>query len=97
MSIKVIIERQIIPGNDLVLNKLLMELRVKAMQAKGYISGETLRSMEDPNRYIVISTWESVEDWKAWAENEERMEIQAKVDAVLRVPASHHVYSYSGR
>lgn len=94
MAIKVIIERETIPGNELLLNKLLMELRAKAMVVKGYISGETLHSLENPNTYIVISTWETVEAWKAWAENEERKKIQAQIDALLRTPAVHRVYAY---
>jgi len=94
MAIRVIIERKTIPGNELLLNDLLMKLRTKAMGAKGYISGETLRSLEDSNVYIVISTWNSVEEWKAWADNKERKEIQAKIDALLKAPAIHRVYAY---
>jgi heme-degrading monooxygenase HmoA len=94
MAIRVIIERKTIPGNELLLNDLLMKLRTKAMSAKGYISGETLRSLEDSNVYIVISTWNSVEEWKAWAGNKERKEIQAKIDALLKAPAVHRVYVY---
>ena len=94
MAIRVIIERKTIPGNELLLNDLLMKLRVKAMNAKGYISGETLRTLEDPNSYIVISTWNSMEDWKAWADNAERQDIQTKVDALLQGPSMHRVYLY---
>jgi heme-degrading monooxygenase HmoA len=94
MAIRVIIERKTIPGNELLLSDLLMKLRTKAMSAKGYISGETLRSLEDSNVYIVISTWNSVEEWKAWADNKGRKEIQAKIDALLKAPAVHRVYVY---
>jgi heme oxygenase (mycobilin-producing) len=94
MAIKVIIERKAIPGNELELNRLLMELRAKAMKLKGYISGETLRDVDDPNTSIVIATWDSLEDWKAWEENKERKELQAKVDALLRAPARHRVFFY---
>ena len=83
MAIRIIIERKTIPGNELLLSDLLMKLRTKAMSAKGYISGETLRSLEDSNVYIVISTWNSVEEWKAWVDNKERKEIQTKIDALL--------------
>jgi heme oxygenase (mycobilin-producing) len=94
MAIKVIIERKAIPGNELELNRLLMELRAKAMKLKGYISGETLRDVDDPNTSIVIATWDSLEDWRAWEENKERKELQAKVDALLRAPARHRVFFY---
>jgi heme oxygenase (mycobilin-producing) len=94
MAIKVIIERKAIPGNELELNRLLMELRSRAMKLKGYISGETLRDVDDPNTCIVIATWDSLEDWKAWEDNKDRKEIQAKIDALLRAPARHRVFHY---
>lgn len=94
MAIRVIIEREIIPGNELELNTLLVQLRAQAMHAKGYISGETLRSLENPNNYIVISTWDSLEDWQSWEKNEKRKNIQSKIDTLLRTPSRHRVYVY---
>ncbi len=94
MAIRVIIERKTIPGNELLLNDLLMKLRTRAMTAKGYISGETLRSMDDANTYVVISTWNSVEDWKAWSGTKDRKDLQARIDALLKAPAVHRVYVY---
>lgn len=94
MAIKVIIERKAIPGNDLELNRLLMELRAKAMKVKGYISGETLRELDDPNTCIVIATWNTIEDWKTWESNKERVELQTRIDALLRAPAKHRVFVY---
>ncbi len=94
MAIKVIIERKAIPGNELELNRLLMELRSRAMKLKGYISGETLREVDDPNTSIVIATWDSIEDWKAWEDNPERKELQARIDGLLRAPARHRVFMY---
>lgn len=94
MAIKVIIERKAVPGNDLELNRVLMELRSRAMKVKGYISGETLRELDDPNTCIVISTWNSLEEWKAWESNADRMELQKKIDALLRAPSRHRVFVY---
>ena len=94
MTIKIIIERHTIPGNELVLSELLMQLRAEAMKTKGYISGETLRALHDSNKYIVISTWDSLEDWQAWEGNEKRKEIQGRIDALLRGSSSHQIYVY---
>ncbi|MFP3868966.1 MAG: antibiotic biosynthesis monooxygenase family protein [Desulfobacteraceae bacterium] len=92
--VKIFIERTTIPGNELSLNKLLTELRSLAMKSKGYISGETLRSLDDPNTFIVISTWDSLEDWKAWEKNEERQKIQGKIDDLLRGPTMHRIFGH---
>ena len=94
MAIKIIIERHTIPGNELKLSELLLELRAQAMKTKGYISGETLRALDDPNKYIVISTWDTLEDWREWEADGTRKQIQKNIDALLRTPSAHHVYTY---
>ena len=94
MAIRVLIERKIVPENQPRLNNLLMKLRGKAMLAKGYISGETLRSLDDPSEYLVISTWNSLNDWKRWESDKERHEIQNEIDSLLRAPSLHRVFVY---
>jgi heme-degrading monooxygenase HmoA len=94
MTVRVLIERNIVPGNEGVLNEHLVKLRSKAMGARGYISGETLRSVEDPNDYLVISTWNSLEDWRRWEADEERRNIQAEIDRLLSTPATQRVFAY---
>jgi heme-degrading monooxygenase HmoA len=94
MAIRVLIERKIVPENEPALSNLLMKLRGKAMLAKGYISGETLRSLDDPNEYLVISTWNSLDDWKRWEADKERQDIQSKIDSLLRAPAVQRVFVY---
>ena len=94
MAIRVLIERKIDPENELSLSNLLMKLRSKAMLAKGYISGETLRSLDDPNQYLVISTWNGLDDWRRWEADKERQEIQSEIDSLLRAPAVQRVFVY---
>ncbi len=95
MAIRVLIERRITPENEPGLGNLLRKLRGKAMSAKGYISGETLRSLDDPNEYLVISTWNSLDDWRRWEADKERQEIQTKIDSLLRAPAIQRVFVYN--
>lgn len=72
--IKVIIERQVEKGKDIT--PLLLKLRAAAMQYPGYVSGESLLSTEDSDNIVVISTWQMLEDWRAW----ENTQIRAKLD-----------------
>ena len=96
MAIRVLIERKIDTENEPSLGNLLRKLRSKAMSAKGYISGETLRSLNDPNEYLVISTWNSLDDWRRWEADKERQEIQSEIDSLLRAPAVQRVFVYDG-
>jgi heme-degrading monooxygenase HmoA len=94
MTIRVLIKRKVVPGNELTLADLLTRLRTLALQAKGYISGETLHALEDVNESLVISTWESLEDWRAWEANAGRRDLQAKIDRLLVYPSEHRVMLY---
>jgi heme oxygenase (mycobilin-producing) len=94
MAIRVFIEREIQSGNDLKLHNLLMQLRTKAMLQKGYITGETLRDVNNANKFLVIGTWNSVEDWNEWMANPERKKLQDDLDKVLKTPEKFSVYTY---
>jgi len=94
MAIKAIITRKVAKGRQRDLLPLLMELRTKAVNQKGYISGETLKGISDPDEFLVISTWRSLGDWKAWEDNPERREIQAKIDAILEEKTVAKAYLY---
>jgi len=71
-----------------------MQLRTKAMLQKGYITGETLRDVSNASKFLVIGTWNSVEDWNAWQANAERQKIQAELDKLLKIPEKITVYTY---
>jgi heme oxygenase (mycobilin-producing) len=94
MAVRVFIEREIQPGNDLKLHNLLMQLRTKAMLQKGYITGETLRDVSNPNKFLVIGTWNSIEDWNTWQANPERKKLQGELDKLLKAPEKFGVYTY---
>jgi len=96
MAVRIIIERRIKEGKEMDLAKLLLELRSRTVREKGYITGETLRDYEDPSTHIVISTWESAEDWKSWSNKKERLEIQSKIEELLSEPSKTKIYELIG-
>jgi heme-degrading monooxygenase HmoA len=95
MAVRIIIDRKVKKGNELDFAKLLRELRSKAIPSKGYISGETLRALNDPHNYIVITTWQSVDDWIKWEKNPERKKIQAKIERIMAKPTKTKIYVYA--
>ncbi|MBW2177764.1 MAG: antibiotic biosynthesis monooxygenase [Deltaproteobacteria bacterium] len=76
------------------LSELMIELRSFANRQPGYISGETLRNVNDPNEYLVISTLKTREAWNNWFANERRAEMEGKVDALMGSPTVYKVFSY---
>ena len=95
MAVKILIKRRI--PQDLraqVRDDLIRRLRKLAVVQRGYISGETLRRVEHPDEYLVISTWQDAAAWSAWRENPERMEIQKQIDTILSEPTGYEMYEY---
>jgi heme-degrading monooxygenase HmoA len=94
MAVKVIIYRKVSPGKEKELSEAVRNLRTKAVRAEGYISGETLRSIEDPSVHLVISSWKSIEDWNTWLNTPERKAFQEKIDVILQEPTKIAPYEY---
>jgi heme-degrading monooxygenase HmoA len=94
MSVKVLIQRKVKPGREKAVNAAVRELRSKAIHAQGYISGETLCSIEDPSVHLVVSTWRSLEDWNRWAESRGRKAFQQTIDPLLEEPTKITLYQY---
>jgi len=83
MPIQVIIKRKWQTDNPEALFPLLTEIRSLAQKQPGYISGETLRSLDDPEDYMVVSKWETADEWKKWLQCKERRDLQGKVDSLI--------------
>ncbi len=83
MPVQVIIKRKLIINNPQELIPLLSELHSHAIEQPGYLSGETLRSIDNPGDYMVVSKWETADDWTRWFQSKERREIQGRVDSIL--------------
>jgi heme oxygenase (mycobilin-producing) len=94
MAVKIIIRRKIPKGKETQLLPLLLELRSKGITQSGYISGETLRNVNDPEDSVVISTWKAVESWKAWEASKERAGIQSRIDALIGGKTEYGIYFY---
>lgn len=95
MTVKVIIQRNVPKDSIADVYPLLLSLREYAMRQKGFISGETLRNIDDPEEIVVIGTWQSAEDWKAWEANPKRKELQESINTLLNKKVEYGVYSYS--
>ncbi|HBB16601.1 MAG: hypothetical protein A3J94_06660 [Syntrophus sp. RIFOXYC2_FULL_54_9] len=95
MAIKVLIKRRIPEGFiDPRFSSLIQKLRLMAAVREGYISGETLKRVDQPREYLVISTWRNADAWNAWRTCPERNEIQDQIDAMLGTQTEYGVYEH---
>ena len=94
MAVKIIISRKVEKDKEAELLPLLIQMRALATAQPGYISGETLRNVENPEDFLVISTWQAVDNWNAWLSNKQRAEIQEKIDTLLGQKTEYTIYFY---
>ena len=94
MAVKIIINRRVAKEKEAELLPLLIQLRALATAQPGYISGETLRNVDNPEESLVISTWNSIENWKDWLASRQRAEVQEKIDSLLEVETEYKAYLY---
>jgi heme-degrading monooxygenase HmoA len=92
MSVKILIRRSVPEGGVPELTTLLKRLRSVTLTQPGYISGQTLKRIDQPNECIVISTWTSVEDWNTWSVNPQRIAIQNEIDQLLGQETEYAIY-----
>jgi len=94
MSIEVMIKRKIKQGPQArKVVPLILQLRTLATYQPGYISGRTLYNVEKPEDCLVISEWQTLEDWHKWMKSKERDAIQVKIEAEIGEPTKHSVYA----
>lgn len=89
MIAKVIIKRSFLDGKTPQIVSLLNELRSRAMNQAGYISGETLTKSGHPNYMVVIATWNSAEDWHHWRDSEERNKFEGMLAVYQESPTEY--------
>ena len=88
--IKVIIEHTVKKGRDI--SPLLLELRAAAIQYPGHVSAENLLNAEDSSKVVVVSTWQTLEDWKAWEKSRVRTTLYQRAEALLTAEPRVEIY-----
>jgi len=73
---------------------VIRDVRNEAMKQRGYITGETLVSTKDPADIIVITTWQTLKDWKAWDTSDKRQELNKKINAFLEEAYEVRTYQH---
>jgi heme oxygenase (mycobilin-producing) len=92
MAVKILIKRKVAAKLAPELETLLRKMRVLTLNQKGYISGETFTRVDEPGVSMVISTWQSIDDWRAWTLTKERIELQEKIDKLLGEPTKYEIF-----
>ena len=92
MAVKVLIKRKVGGKVAPELEALLRKMRALTLSRKGYISGETFHRVDQEGVSLVISTWQSIDDWREWTLSKERIDLQEQIDQLLGLPTEYEVF-----
>ncbi len=93
MAVKILIKRTVTVSSIEKLDNLLRRMRSVCLMQPGYISGQTLKRLDRPGEFLVISAWESLSAWENWFASAERNEIQFEIDDLLGEQTRYEIYS----
>ena len=92
MAVKILIKRKVAKELTPQLDGLLRKMRALTLNQKGYLSGETFAQLDEPGVSMVISSWQTLDDWRAWTLNKERVELQEQIDKLLGEPTKYEIF-----
>lgn len=84
--IRVLIERHIMDGIEDIYEDTVRNILQEAIQAPGFLAGESMKDANNPSRRLTLSKWRSPQDWNNWIHSEERKKIMYKIDPMLSEP-----------
>jgi len=60
-----------------------MKLRSHAMQYPGFLGAENLISEEDLSVVMMITSWQTMENWKSWTQSKVTQDLLEQAKAVV--------------
>ena len=84
MQVTLMVERNVIPGEQESVKRLLRELRSNATRQPGFVSGQSVIDVFSPTRVMTITSWTSMAAWEAWENSLERVSITSRIAAMLQ-------------
>ena len=81
MSVRLIVDVRIKAGTEEALTRAYAELVARAAQEGGLIAHQLCQSIDESDRWLVISEWRSLEESTAWDRSEDHARLLAPLRA----------------
>lgn len=93
MAVSIIIKRLVKDETIAArLAPLIVQLRSRATVQPGFLTDQTFSCLDCEGEYLIMSTWNTLEDWNKWMHSQERQAIQHKVDELLGEKTFYRYY-----
>ncbi len=89
--IKVLVGHRLKPGANI--QPIFLKLRSQAMTYPGFLNAENLIGEEDSSLAVFSSTWNAVQNWRAWEISLIREQIYHEVKEVLMEKPKVTIYT----
>ena len=93
MSVKILIKRKFKEEALKHASAMLIKARTNAMGSKGYISTETLVNYDDPQSVLIVSVWQTKEDWDRYQDSAARKEHEDKYTGLFEGSTEYEVFT----
>ena len=84
--IRVIIDRFIAESLEANYEVTAKDTLREAVQAPGFISGESLKDVTNERHRVVLCNWRSLQDWQMWLVSPERKKMMVQLNLMLETP-----------
>jgi heme-degrading monooxygenase HmoA len=92
MTIRVICTATIAPAHQAAFERAFAQVTRNVRGTPGHIRDELLRSTEDDTTYVLLAEWESVDLFRAWADDPCHIEAAAPMFPYWADTFKRHVY-----
>ena len=81
--IRVLIERHIAETLETAYEERSRRVLRQALDAPGFVSGETLVDEYDPNHRLTLCNWRSIADWDRWYQSSTRKQLMLELTPMM--------------
>ncbi len=93
MAVKVLIRRTFKDGTMKDAAAMLIKSRANAIKQQGYIASETLVACDNPNTILVLSMWQTKEDWEHYKKSAPRKENERTYAKIMDGVTGYEVFN----
>jgi len=81
--IKVIIDRRIADDMESTYEEAIKDTLRAILEAPGYVSGASYVDARDSRHRIIITNWQTREDWDRWSVSQSRKDVTAAIQPIM--------------
>jgi heme-degrading monooxygenase HmoA len=84
--VTIVTEVQLKEGSATPWDQIMRERMSAATKHSGWIGGQLLQPDNDPQRRVIVGTWNSRDDWKEWHTDPRFQKTRSRLDQLVRGP-----------